>query len=108
MPFIRGATTVSPTDGVTPGYWIQLSTDPPGTWSGFAQSQWPAVAGGETLASYATKLQNLYAQFTVKTIGVILTTIVVLVFQVVSLSPLTIGDITATEIGADMKVVPVH
>lgn len=62
MPAIRGVYTTHPSTGL-PGFWLELSTSPPGTLTGLAQTAFPAT-GTQTLAQYQaalqSALQNLY------------------------------------------------
>jgi len=92
MPFIRATSMVSPVDHVTPGFWLQLSTDAVGTWIGQAQTAWPQpVIGTDTLASYATKVSNTYAGLCKRPSPSNANLIVVnVIFTFTSLSPITI------------------
>ena len=111
MPFHRGVSLVSPTDGVTPGLWIQLSTDPPGVWTGAARTAWPAivtggpVAGRDTVTTYGTKVTNAMRTLCTKTISSRSTVVVVPTITFSSLNPLTIADVTVDE--GDCKSVQV-
>ncbi len=105
MPFCRATSLLSPVDGVTPGFWLQLSWDAPTVWTGQAQTAWPAIVVGiDTVLTYAVKVQNVYTTLCTRFSGSpSITTVVCRVnFTFTSLSPLTIGDITVVE--ADCKL----
>lgn len=94
MPFHRGTSLVSPTDGTTPGFWIQLSTDAKGVWTGSPRTSWPAIvlSGGskDTLATYGIKVSNFLTGLCTKTFGVVNSQVVKVIVTFTSLSPLTL------------------
>lgn len=107
MPFIRGCRTLSPVDNVTPGLWLELSSDPPGTWTGLAQSDWPnvvttgPVAQQDTLETYAAKCNAALANLARKVLGGVSVQVVTVTVTFSSLVPLTLANVVIGE--ADMK-----
>ena len=103
MPFHRGCWTIHPVDGVTPGLWIELSTDPPGTLTGMARTDWPAIVTGgpvaerDTTATYGTKVTDAYRTLCTKTLSGRSTAVVVPTVTFSRLSPLLIADVVVDE-----------
>ena len=79
MPDIRGMYGIHPVTGAV-GIWLELSSDPPGTIRGVAQSSFPAV-GSRTRAQYAALLKSA--------VPVAITSKVGVTIEVISLSPLS-------------------
>jgi hypothetical protein len=122
VPAIRGVYTIHPQSGEV-GLWLELSTSPVGTLTGFARAQWPSTAG-KTLANYQAELNLLYrglcslpGQPMRVIVGMIppegfyfdgqsiVPTVCIVTITLSSLSPVTISNVTVSE-GA-VKVVRV-
>ncbi len=89
MPFIRGSYLNHPQTGED-GFWVELSTDPPGTLTGMAKTAWPVVDGADTLATYAAKMNAAYRTLCNRLVTSSNCQVVVPVFKFISLSPLAL------------------
>jgi hypothetical protein len=98
MPFHRRVYLVSPVDGITPGLWIQLSTDPPDTLTGGIQAQWPAVVVGvDTPATYGVKVSDWITGLCRKMVAGGMTQVIVVTVTFSALVPLTLDNVSVSE-----------
>lgn len=58
MPAIRAQYLNHPQTGIE-GFWVELTSDPPGTLKGIAKSQWITRNGNETLETYTSRFNTI-------------------------------------------------